>query len=81
MCGIEPSNLAAELPDLKIGRDSVSWYQAEIDRFHELASKFMEDSSTHETTEAGGDGQFKTAEYMKLLIEFSSPFLQVEHSD
>jgi len=81
MCGIEPSNLATELPDLKIGRDSVSWYQAEIDRFQKLASKFMEDTSKLETNETEEDEQFKNAEYMKLLIEFSSPFLQVEHSD
>jgi len=81
MCGIEPSNLAAELPDLKIGRDSVSWYQTEIDRFQELASKFVDDTSSLETNEAEEDEQFKNAEYMKLLIEFSSPFLQVEHSD
>jgi len=81
MCGIEPSNLAAELPGLKIGRDSVSWYQEEIDRFHKLASKFTQDTSTHGTNQAGEAEQFKNAEYMNLLIEFSSPFLQVEHSD
>lgn len=81
MCGIEPSNLAAELPDLKIGRDSVSWYQAEIDRFHKLASKFIGDNSTLETKNSEEDERFKNAEYMKLPIEFSTPFLQVEHSD
>ena len=42
MCGIEPSNLAGELPELKIGRDSVDWYQEEIDRYQELADKFIE---------------------------------------
>ena len=73
-------HLAAELPDLKIGRDSVSWYQAEIDRFHKLASNLMEGTSALETNEAEEDEQFKNAEYIKLLIEFSSPFLQVEHS-
>ncbi len=81
MCGIEPSNLAAELPDLKIGRDSVSWYQAEIDRFHKLANNLVGDTSAPETNKAEEDERFKHAEYMKLLIEFSTPFLQVEHSD
>ena len=81
MCGIEPSNLAVELPDLKIGRDSVSWYQEEVDRFQKLASKFMEDTSQHETNEAKDDEQFRNAEYKKLLIEFSKPFLQVSNSD
>ena len=81
MCGIEPSNLAMELPDLKIGRDSVSWYQAEIDRFHKLANNLVGNTSAPETNEAEEDERFKHAEYMKLLIEFSTPFLQVEHSD
>ena len=81
MCGIEPSNLAGELPDLKIGHDSVNWYQEEIDRFHELASKLMKDSSQHESNETGEGEQDRTAEYIKLLAEFSTPFLQVKNSD
>jgi hypothetical protein len=36
MCGIEPSNLAGELPGLRIGIDSIDWYQKEIDRYREL---------------------------------------------
>ena len=71
MCGIEPSNLASELPDLRIGRDSVQWYQAEIDRFHQLAGK---------SGEPGEDGQLGEAEYTELLIEFSKPFLQTDSS-
>ena len=35
MCGIEPSNLAVELLELKIGPDAVEWYQAELDRYSE----------------------------------------------
>ena len=37
MCCIDPSNLAAELPALKIGVDSVNWYKAEIDKYNEIA--------------------------------------------
>ena len=35
MCSIEPTNLNEDLHTLKIGSDTLSWYQKEIDRFHE----------------------------------------------
>ncbi|MCP4372708.1 MAG: response regulator, partial [Deltaproteobacteria bacterium] len=49
MCGIEPSNLAGELSGLRIGSESVHWYQHEIDRYNELSNKFREDASQHES--------------------------------
>ena len=76
MCGIEPSNLAGELPELKIGRDSVDWYQEEIDRFHELANQFIRDTSELEPDDKGENDQIRTAEYKKLLTGFSEPFLK-----
>ena len=63
MCGIEPSNLAKELPELRIGGDSVTWYQEEIDRYHELSS---------DTT--GESEQNRNAAYIKLLAGFSKPW-------
>jgi CheY-like chemotaxis protein len=66
MCGIEPSNLADELPGLRIGIDSVDWYQKEIDRYREL----------NDSNETGESEQEKNAEYLKRLIGFSTPFLQ-----
>ena len=76
MCGIEPSKLAEELPGLRIGRDSVNWYQGEIDRYQVLADKFIENVAQYESneTEAGEKGRKK--EYTQLLIGFSEPFLQ-----
>lgn len=38
ICRVEPTNLSAELPDLKIGRDAVDWYRSELDRYSELAA-------------------------------------------
>jgi DNA-binding response OmpR family regulator len=81
MCGIEPSNLAGELPDLRIGKDSIDWYQKEIDRYYELSNEFMVDSSQDESNETGESEQNRSAEYLKLLVGFSEPFLQVENSD
>ncbi len=75
MCGVEPSNLAAELPGLRIGTDSVDWYQKEIDRYRELANKFMKDASHNESKEKGESAQNKNADYLKLLAGFTKPFL------
>jgi len=72
MCRIEPSNLAGELPGLKIGRDSVDWYQQEIDRFHELASGFISGVDKEE------EQQLSTTQYVELLDSFAKPFRQAE---
>lgn len=81
MCGIEPSMLARELLGLRIGLDSVDWYQKEIDRYNELSSKFLEDISQYESSEAKEVEENRNAEYLKLLVGFSEPFLQVENPD
>jgi hypothetical protein len=74
MCGIEPSNLARELPDLRIGGDSVNWYQEEIDRYHELSSQFIEDTAQYEADTTGESEQNRNTEYIKLLAGFSKPW-------
>jgi CheY-like chemotaxis protein/glycine cleavage system H lipoate-binding protein len=76
MCGIEPSDLAGELPDLKIGLDSVDWYQQEIDRYGELSKKLMGDAALHEKNETEDSEQHRNSQYLKLLTRFSKPFLQ-----
>ena len=81
MCGIEPSNLARELPDLRIGRDSINWYQEEIDRYQELSSKFTEHIAQYESIETGESEQNRNAEYTKLLDGFTKPFLQAGNID
>ena len=73
---IEPSDLAAELPDLRIGSDSVSWYQAEVDRYHKLSDQFLENTSQYDSDETAENEEKIQAEYTKLLIGFSAPFLQ-----
>ena len=81
MCGIEPSNLAKELPDLRIGLDSVDWYQKEVDRYNELSNQFSEHVSRSESNEKGENEQDRKAQYLELLAGFSEPFQQVGHSE
>lgn len=71
MCGIEPSDLAGELPDLKIGRDAVDWYQKELDRYAELVS-----ATDTNTQESNADSAIEPAPPNKdSLIKFSAAFL------
>ncbi|MGD9020699.1 MAG: response regulator [Lysobacterales bacterium] len=74
MCTIEPSDLSGELPDMRIGQDSVEWYRQEIDRFHELAGS-IKPASTEEAPEDGENDQLAEAEYVQLLDSFTRPFL------
>jgi glycine cleavage system H protein len=76
MCSIEPVNLAEELPGLRIGLDSLNWYQDEIDRYQELANKYIEDIAQYESSKTKDSEQGKFAEYTKLLNGFSETFLQ-----
>jgi CheY-like chemotaxis protein len=75
MCGIEPSNLAEELPGLKIGADSVNWYQQEIDRYTELSNTFKQDATRPEESENGQGGQNRNADSVELLVRYTEPFL------
>lgn len=76
MCSIEPSNLAAELPELKVGHDSVSWYENEIERYQKLADIFVENTAQYESSDSEENRKKIDAEYTKLLAGFSKPFLQ-----
>jgi CheY-like chemotaxis protein/glycine cleavage system H lipoate-binding protein len=76
MCRIEPSNLTAELPGLKIGHDAIDWYQEELDRYSELAGNggAAVDALAAAGTETGGEGG--TENQRELLMRFAKPFLQ-----
>lgn len=81
MCGIEPSNLAGELPSLKIGRDSVDWYQSEIDRFNRISTDHANDSAHNAPERLEERKQTGDADGLKLLADFAKPVLQFERSD
>ena len=75
MCRLEPSNLAAELPDLRIGHDAVEWYQQELDRYSELAKQAHEAVNARESGTAEPVAADRDAEQRELLIGFSKAFL------
>jgi CheY-like chemotaxis protein/glycine cleavage system H lipoate-binding protein len=65
LCEMEPDHLGAELGDLKIGRDAVDWYQAELERYGQLADG-MPGQRTGERSE-------NDKRNLQLLIRFSEP--------
>lgn len=75
MCSIEPTNLTEDLKKLKIGSDTVSWYQKEIDGFHEIAKKINsekeESKETTEGTEADNLNERIWEAYSKSFIQTS----------
>jgi DNA-binding response OmpR family regulator len=75
MCGIEPSNLAGELPGLRVGLDSVGWYQEEMDRYSELSRKFTDQASGEKSGEIQLGEKADHARYLDLLAGFTKPFL------
>jgi hypothetical protein len=76
MCDIEPSDLAGELTSLKIGKDSVDWYQQEIDRFHGLTSELKEQASADESDDTETVHQLSVTQYIEMLDSFTKPFRQ-----
>jgi CheY-like chemotaxis protein/glycine cleavage system H lipoate-binding protein len=77
MCSIDPTNLNEDLQKLKIGSDAVSWYQKEIDRFHEIVK---ESNAEKEKTKATADGKGEPEaekSNKKIWEAYSKSFLQM----
>ena len=76
MCCVEPTNLNEDLQSLKIGSDTVSWYQKEIDKYHEIVKKFSR--GKQETKPEMEENGKEKAELLnqEIWVTFSSSFLQ-----
>lgn len=73
MCAVDPSNLAAELQGLRIGRDAVDWYQSELDRYGALLRETLAESSP---AAAGTPVQQGEGARTHLMAAFAEPFLR-----
>ncbi len=73
ICNIEPTYLSDEMQTLRIGADTISWYQKEIDKF----SKIVKQINDEDKDSAAGSGEVE-AEHLneKVWEEFSKTFLQ-----
>lgn len=77
MCCIDPSNLSEELPDLKIGVDTINWYREEIDRYNEIVKGIEKESLQIEPSSKGSDKAAKQKSDERFLEQFAKIFLQV----
>jgi CheY-like chemotaxis protein len=75
MCSIESTNLNEDLKNLKIGSDTVTWYQKEIDKFHEIAKEinYQKEESKETMEETGVD---KLNE--RIWEAYSKSFIQTD---
>ncbi|HEX9970778.1 MAG TPA: response regulator [bacterium] len=76
MCCIEPTNLNEDLQTLRIGSDTVSCYQKEIDKYHEIVKKINRDKQESGTeTESSDEAKAKQLN-QEIWSAFSNSFLQ-----
>lgn len=74
MVCLEPSNLSEELRSLRIGVDSVKWYEKEVDKYSELARGVEGETAAAKSAERPKDSQAKPADAFPAW--FADAFLQ-----
>ena len=75
MCCIDPSNLPEELRSMKIGADSISWYESEIDKYTQLARAVEKEGMQTASSSKGDDKAEKQRLDERFLKEFAEQFL------
>jgi CheY-like chemotaxis protein len=73
MCCIDPSNLTEELPALRIGADTVSWYKREIEKYDEIVRGAERERM--QGPGAGSDAAARAAADGKVVDAFARTFL------
>jgi glycine cleavage system H lipoate-binding protein len=59
LCKIEPTKLAEDLKEMKVGEDAVSWYREEVERYTEMKEKIAREKRDAEAEpNAGEDAAF-----------------------
>jgi glycine cleavage system H lipoate-binding protein len=74
MCCIDPSNLAEELPSLKIGADSINWYKGEIDKYNEITRRVEKNRLPLDSSRQGSDKAEKQKTAETFFQEFAKAF-------
>lgn len=77
MCSIEPTNLNEDLHTLKIGSDTVSWYQKEIDKFHGTIKGISLKKAEAKTVSEGNADVRSEQPEDEIWEVFSNSFLQL----
>jgi CheY-like chemotaxis protein/glycine cleavage system H lipoate-binding protein len=75
ICRIEPTKLADDLKDLKVGEDAVSWYREEVDRYTEMKEKIAREKGDAEAEPDAGEGATNDVQDQATWAAFSQTFV------
>jgi CheY-like chemotaxis protein len=73
ICMIEPSNLTADLSDMKLGADAVAWYQAQVESFRRKLAEEMAVNPPPEKAHAATAEQNAEAAWQAFASCFIAP--------
>lgn len=76
MVCLEPSNLSEELRSLRIGVDSVKWYEKEVDKFSELARSGESETAATDASGRPKDSREQRQPADAFPVWFADTFLQ-----
>jgi CheY-like chemotaxis protein len=75
ICRIEPTKLAEDLKDMKVGEDAVSWYRDEVDRYTEMKEKIAREKGDAEAEPDAGEDTANDVQDQATWAAFSQTFV------
>jgi hypothetical protein len=75
ICRIEPTKLAEDLKELKVGEDAVSWYRKEVDRYTEMKEKLAREKGDAEAEPDAGEDAANDVQDQATWAAFSQTFI------
>jgi CheY-like chemotaxis protein len=75
LCRIEPTKLADDLKEMKVGEDAVSWYRGEVDRYTEMKEKITRESGDAEAEPDAGEDAASDVQDPATWAAFSQTFI------
>jgi glycine cleavage system H protein len=75
LCRIEPTKLADDLKEMKVGEDAVSWYRKEIERYTEMKKKIAQEEGETEAEPDAGEDAASDVQDQATWAAFSQTFI------
>jgi CheY-like chemotaxis protein len=75
LCRIEPTKLADDLKEMKVGEDAVSWYRKEIERYTEMKRKIAQEKEEAEAEPDAGEDAASDVQDQATWAAFSQTFI------
>jgi CheY-like chemotaxis protein len=74
-CKIEPTKLAEDLKEMKVGEDAVSWYREEVERYTEMKEKITREKADAEAEPDAGEDAASDVQDQATWAAFSQTFI------